>query len=174
MKLREQLVTERLTLSPVTTRDTAVLLALLNEPEVGRYLLDGEQVGRGWVQQVVEDSDESFRTRGAGLFLAHDNEGALVGLAGFRAFFDPPELQLLYALHPSQQGRGYATEMARVLVQHAFTELGFEEVRASTDAPNVRSIRVLERLGMELIGREPGPLHETLHFAVKKPRGGTT
>ncbi len=165
------LTTARLQLSALTSRDVEALYVLLNEPEVGRYLLDGETVGRPWIRQMIEDSDEAFRAHGVGLYLARDLAGALVGLGGFRAFSDPPELQLLYALHPSQQGQGYATEMARVLLALAFEQHGFPEVRASTDAPNVRSLRVLERLGFELCGREPGLQHEQRHFVLQKPRG---
>lgn len=162
------LATARLVLTPVTTADAARLQRLLNEPEVGRYLLDGERVGRAFVHQAIEDSDEAFARHGVGLYLA-EAEGALVGLVGFRHFFDPPELQLLYALHPSHQGHGYATEMARAVVEHAFAN-GLAEVRASTAAPNLRSVRVLERLGMEPMGKSAGPRHEQLHFVMRRDR----
>jgi [ribosomal protein S5]-alanine N-acetyltransferase len=163
--------TARLTLTPLAVTDAGVLLGLLRAPAVRRYLLDDEEVGPAFVRQVIEDSDAAFATGGAGLFLARDEAGATVGLAGFRSFFEPPELQLLYALHPSRQGQGYATEMGRALIDLAFDELGFAEVRASTDAPNQSSVRVLERLSMSLVRREPGPRHETLHYALQKPRG---
>ena len=45
-------------------------------------------------------------------------------------------------------GRGYATEMARALLDHAFTVLGLAEVVAFTVPANARSRRVMERLGM--------------------------
>lgn len=166
----ERLTTERLTLDPVTEADAPALQGLLNDPEVGRYLLDGERVSRAWVRQVIEDSDEAFRTRGLGLYLARDEQGGLVGLVGFRAFFDPPELQLLYALAPGRGGQGYATEMARRVVRFAFEERALDEVRASTDAPNVRSMHLLERLGMQVIGRGPGTRYEQVHYSLRRSR----
>jgi 3-dehydroquinate dehydratase/shikimate dehydrogenase len=45
-------------------------------------------------------------------------------------------------------GRGYATEGAKAALGFAFDELGWEEVVAFTAATNVRSRRVMERLGM--------------------------
>lgn len=163
------LVTERLTLTPLSSAHEGQLLALLNLPEVGRFLLDGETVGRPWVRQMIEDSDEAFRTRGVGLFLARDDDEGLVGLAGFRAFEGSEELQLLYAVHPSRQREGYASEMTRALVALALEELGCEEVSASTDAANVGSLKVLENLGMELVRRETGAPHEQLHEQLHEP-----
>lgn len=163
--------TERLTLAPLCAEDERALHALLNAPGVRRYLLDDEQVSRAWVRQVIEHSDDAFRACGLGLYLARDDDDALVGLAGFRAFSDPPELQLLYALAPGREGQGYASEMARALVRLAFEERGIDEVHASTDAPNVRSVRLLERLGLELVRREPGPRYEQLHYSLRRPAG---
>jgi RimJ/RimL family protein N-acetyltransferase len=54
--------------------------------------------------------------------------------AGYRPFFEPPELQLLYGLLTSVWGRGLATEAA--------------ERWSMTALPNTASLRVLERLGM--------------------------
>jgi RimJ/RimL family protein N-acetyltransferase len=45
-------------------------------------------------------------------------------------------------------GRGYATEGARALVRWAFTELGVDEVVATTMAVNARSRAVMERAGL--------------------------
>jgi uncharacterized protein (TIGR02246 family) len=47
-------------------------------------------------------------------------------------------------------GHGLATEIARAVLQDARTLLGMPVVRASTDAPNAASIRVLERLGFRV------------------------
>lgn len=62
-----------------------------------------------------------------------------------------------------------ATELARALVDLAFTAYGFSEVRASTDEPNRASVRVLERVGMTLIDTGPGEHWPQLHFAVRAP-----
>jgi RimJ/RimL family protein N-acetyltransferase len=45
-------------------------------------------------------------------------------------------------------GRGYATEAARAALGFAFNRLGWNEVVAMTAVPNLRSRRVMERLGM--------------------------
>lgn len=141
--------TARLELAPVREDDVPALLALFRDPEVRRYLLDGRVVEEAWVRGEVEASRQRFTDGGAGLWaIRRRGEAAVVGFVGFRAFFDPPRMQLLYGLSPSSWGRGYATEAAEAACRYAFDVLGWDEVAAATDLPNAASIRVLERLGM--------------------------
>lgn len=65
----------------------------------------------------------------------------------FEAHFTPA-LEVGWLLLPGQWGRGYATEGARAAIAFAFDELHAAEVVAMTAIPNVRSRRVMERLGM--------------------------
>jgi ribosomal-protein-alanine N-acetyltransferase len=51
-------------------------------------------------------------------------------------------------------GRGCATEAAHALLRYAFEELGWPEVIAMTAAINLRSRRVMEKLGMTHDPRE--------------------
>ena len=46
------------------------------------------------------------------------------------------------------QGQGYATEAARTLIDNGFARLGLHRISARTGADNVRSWRLMERLGM--------------------------
>ena len=55
-----------------------------------------------------------------------------------------------YAIARAHWGRGIATEAARAVLEWAFTAHDLVEVWASTDVDNVRSRRVLEKLGMTL------------------------
>lgn len=147
------LETPRLTLEPITRGDVGPLHALLLEPAVRRYLLDGVEISRAWVEDAVLESESDFRTHGFGLWRirARSEDGALVGLTGLRRFPGASEPQLLYALAPRFWGRGYATEAAAAVVRHAFDDLGFRRILASTDSPNLDSLRVMERLGMRFL-----------------------
>lgn len=181
--------TERLDLTPAGHEDVAHLRTLLNHPDVGRYLLDGNPVPVSWVEKEIEGSRRRFEAGSCGLWVARPRDAEsrkeagpasipVTGMAGFRPFFDPPELQLLYAIHPRAWGRGLATEAARAVRDFAFRELGFEEVVAATDEPNTASAAVLSRLGMELWKTEEGTPHRTLFFRITRdewealPAGG--
>lgn len=143
--------TSRLTLRPFSVEDADELLALFRDPGVRRWLLDDTLVSAEWMREEIHESDARFRGSGLGLWsIVAEGRPAIVGFAGFRPFFDPPEMQLLYGLLPACWGAGLATEAARALCDHAFHVLAVTEIRAATDRPNVASIRVLERLGMSL------------------------
>jgi RimJ/RimL family protein N-acetyltransferase len=163
---------ERLELTPVAEGDRAALQALLSLEPVRRYLLDGNLLGPEWIASVVVDSRDDFARRGVGLWAARRRgDPSLVGLVGFRDFYDPPVEELLFALHPESWGQGLATEMAGVAIAHAFVAAGRERVRASTDVPNQASLAVLLRLGMREIGREPAPAGfkwEQIHCEVER------
>ena len=97
----------------------------------------------------------------------------LIGLTGFRDFYTPPVLELLYAVWPSHWHRSFATEMAQAVIDYAFGHAGLPAVRASTDAPNQASLRVLERLGMRSHGRTAqadavAVCWDQLHFIVSR------
>lgn len=85
----------------------------------------------------------------------------LVGAAGF---FGPPsdagEVELGYSVCPEWRGRGYATELAMALAQHAAAQPGVARVLAHTTRANPASVVVLERSGFVHAGdgREPGQL----------------
>ena len=56
--------------------------------------------------------------------------------------------ELGFIVHPRHQGRGYATEAARALLEWAFEEVGFHRIYARHEPRNAASGRVLEKLGM--------------------------
>lgn len=59
-----------------------------------------------------------------------------------------PLREIGWRLPVKSWGRGYATEAANALLKFAFEELRWPEVIAMTAAINLRSRRVMERLGM--------------------------
>jgi ribosomal-protein-alanine N-acetyltransferase len=160
--------TERLELRPFAEEDATSLHSLFTATDVRRYLLDGLIVPRDWVEEEVGASAARFRNGGAGLWAlrALDSPDVIIGFVGFRPFFDPPELQLLYGLDPMHWGQGLATEAARAAIDFALGDLGLSEVRAATDAPNDRSIAVLRRLGMSEWKRTDDGEHGTIFFRI--------
>ena len=53
-----------------------------------------------------------------------------------------------FSFDPASQGRGYATEAARALIDFGFGGMGFHRVIGRLEARNTASARVLEKLGM--------------------------
>jgi RimJ/RimL family protein N-acetyltransferase len=92
----------------------------------------------GWVQLTLETLEV----------------GTLVGDVGLSpADGEPGVIKVGYTVAPVFQGRGYATEAVKALVDYAIDTLDAEVVRAYADAENIPSIRVAEKVGMELVER---------------------
>ena len=142
------LITDRLVLRPVTAADHAGLLAHWTAPEVRRFLFDGGIVSSAEVTAMIEDSARNFAAAGYGLWLVRGRTGAdLAGTVGLRPLEDLG-VEILYSLVPSVWGKGYATEAASAVVEHALGPLGLPGVLAEVDEDNAASAAVAERLGM--------------------------
>ena len=94
-----------------------------------------------------------FQKYGFGLYVAELREGRrFVGTVGlmvpqFEAHFAPC-VEIGWRLTADCWGRGLATEGARAVVQHAFESLNLESLVSFTVPANVRSRRVMEKIGM--------------------------
>jgi len=75
----------------------------------------------------------------------------IIGACGIAALGgQQPEIG--YWLGVPYWGKGYATEAARALIDHAFTELNYETLQAGARVSNPTSRRVLEKCGFQWTG----------------------
>lgn len=161
--------TPRLTLRPIGTDDAGALFALLAEPGVRKYLCDGEILPRHVTDGFAGLSASRHAEHGYGLWAVErcTDPDRLIGISGLWSFREPPELELLYAVSETSWGGGLAVEAASAILAFAFDGLGMDAVRASTDAPNVASIRVMEKLGMTIVDRRAVDGRETVFAEVR-------
>ena len=84
--------------------------------------------------------------------------GQLIGdCAAMPQAGDPRQCEIRFTIAPDYQGRGYATEAVRLLLNYLFTERGKHRITAYCDPRNAASVALLERLGM----RREGHLRES-------------
>ncbi len=168
-----ELVTDRLLLTPFTRADfDRFFEACVLDPAVIRYWwryggpnVTIEQKRQMALEDFVEPAEEGFRDAGLIVWSAWVRDPALgppddfVGLVGIVPAEMPeqgPEPDLGYILASRYQGRGVATEAARVVVADAFERHGLERLAAIVDEPNLGSRRVLEKLGFRQVLRWVG------------------
>jgi ribosomal-protein-alanine N-acetyltransferase len=75
--------------------------------------------------------------------------------------------ELGFMIHKNHWGKGFATEVSRVFINHAFNDLKIEKIIASADRINTSSILVLKKIGMVEVTK-PKEDDDILHFEVKK------
>src|SRR6185295_7151020 len=147
--------TVRLSLQPLSLDDLDLIHALWTNPGVRRFLFDDQIISREQAASEINESIERFETLGCGLWRARlRQQPELIGFCGYRFFHDPPQLQLLYGFHPRHWSKGFATEAARAMIRFGVEEACFDFVIASADTPNLASLRVMEKVGMNLARRE--------------------
>jgi RimJ/RimL family protein N-acetyltransferase len=163
------LATARLRLRPAGPGDVDALHALWTDAQVRRFLWDDVVIDRATAAARVSDSAASFARAGFGLWMLEPpSVGAALGVAGFVVLEAEVGPELVYAVHPAHQGRGYATEASRALLAYAFATLGLERVPGRTDTPNRASARVLERLGMRFEGESAPGGRPTVTYAITR------
>ncbi|MEM1315757.1 MAG: GNAT family N-acetyltransferase [Pseudomonadota bacterium] len=146
--------TERLTLRPFRPDDEPAYAAIRSKPEVARYLSGGEAAaaeGAAKAAALVPAFAAMWEgAPGYGPWAVEERAaGRLLGHLGLRKLEElGGRTELLYALDPSAQGKGYAVEGARAALDYAFGALGLPEVIALALPENARSLKVMERAGM--------------------------
>jgi RimJ/RimL family protein N-acetyltransferase len=152
----EPIVTPRLRLRRSRPEDAETISAYRSDPQVHRY--------QGWERtdpDGVRGEIEEMAKRAPGapggwtqLSVEDRESGQLVGDVGLSpAEEEPGVIKVGYTMSPAFQGQGYATEAVGALIAYAFDTLGVDVVRAYASSENLASIRVAEKVGMELVGR---------------------
>ncbi|MBT1696633.1 GNAT family N-acetyltransferase [Fulvivirgaceae bacterium PWU4] len=149
------LETERLRLREFTYDDCDFIIELLNSPGWLQFIGDRNVRNREQAQHYLENGPfKSYRVNGYGLYMVEKKNGmeeksALsIGMCGIlnRDTLDCPDIG--FALLPDFGGMGYALEIARATLVYAKEKLGLQKIAAITLPGNVRSIRLLEKLGL--------------------------
>lgn len=104
-------------------------------------------------EALVDYIANHMKRHGFALYAAELKEtNSFIGFIGlsvprFQAHFTPC-VEIGWRLALEYWGRGLATEGARGVVQHAFGPLGLKELVSFTVPINLRSRRVMEKIGM--------------------------
>jgi ribosomal-protein-alanine N-acetyltransferase len=145
------IVTERLFLREWRDTDVNPFAAMNSDPRVMQYFPEtySEERTRRFVARI----EACWAENGYGLWaVERQDTGRFIGYVGlwpatFPAPFTPA-VEVGWRLAADQWGNGYATEAARASLGYGFDTVGLDEIVSFTSGLNVRSWRVMERLGM--------------------------
>jgi [ribosomal protein S5]-alanine N-acetyltransferase len=155
--MNDELRTERLLLRPLSLDHVDDYYRVYGDPRTWEHQPRYRHTTRGESARAIERSMESHRTYGFGHCAVVLREpvaglaaGSFLGSAG-AAMLRFDAWNLGYRFAPEAWGRGFATEAAGVALAAARSTRPETPVTARVLARNTASVRVLERLGLDLV-----------------------
>lgn len=146
-----EITTQRLRLRSWHDHDRDAFAALNGDPVVMEHF--PSVLDRGASDALVDRIVAGWRAEGLGLWAIEAlDDGRFLGFAGlsrptFEAHFTPA-VEVGWRFARDAWGHGYATEAATAAVAYGFDTFGLGEIVSFTVPANLRSRRVMERLGM--------------------------
>jgi RimJ/RimL family protein N-acetyltransferase len=149
-----RLKTARLTIRTFEARDAEPWLAMVNDPDVNRFVPPAPDATLETFQDALRRRLAMERERGHAMWAIElKNTGAFIGQCGlYPAEGEGPEIELAYHFEPKAWGHAYATEAAIAVLGQAFQAVGLERVIAVVMPENLGSQRVAEKAGMRFDG----------------------
>jgi RimJ/RimL family protein N-acetyltransferase len=142
---------DELTLRRIGPVDASDLYEIYSRREVAQY-----EFWDPWTAEQVAShicSQAAIRVGDPGVALVLgvilEPDGRLIGECQITiTSVDDRQAEIGFTFNPDYSGRGYASRAVNACLGFAFGSLGMHRVMAATDVRNVRSWRLMERLGM--------------------------
>jgi aminoglycoside 6'-N-acetyltransferase len=140
--------TDRLVVRRFRDEDVPAFAAYRSEPEVARYQSWTAPVPPVEARRLVTEFAAATEEMPGWFQYAVElrAEGVLIGDVAVCRDENGRRAELGFTLAPAYQGRGYATEAVRCVLNRLF-DAGLHKVCAECDARNLASARLLDRLG---------------------------
>jgi 3-dehydroquinate dehydratase / shikimate dehydrogenase len=148
------LKTKRLILRPWKETDLDPFAALNADPKVMEYF--PSTLSREESDSLANRIQSKFEEKGYGMWAV-----AIPGIADFIGFIGlnnvdkstfpahfTPAIEIGWRLASDYWGKGYATEGAKAVLAYGFESLNLEEIVSFTAVQNMRSRRIMEKIGM--------------------------
>lgn len=87
-------------------------------------------------------------------FFIEKKDGTKIGYIGHSYVMQMAgkQLEIDYSLIPAERGKGYCTEVVRLMVDYLFLSKAENRIQAQTEPTNIASQRVLEKAGFKKEG----------------------
>jgi len=151
--------TKRLRIENALLCDAPFFLELMNTPNWIKYIGDrgisSEKLAAEYIQINLIDS---YEKHGYGLYKISLKQREIpIGLCGFvkRDYLDHADIG--FALLPEYEGKGYAYEAAKTIMEYGMNILNLNPILAITSYDNIRSTKLLLKIGFQEIGNVTTP-----------------
>ncbi len=141
--------TDRLILRTVQPDDIPALVDLWSDPEVTHFM--GGPRDRLKLTEIFDATARDPLAEKYDLYpLVEKASGKVIGHCGLseKEVEGRMEVELVYVLARSAWGKGYATEIATAIKEHAFNQMGVKRLIALIEPENIASQNVAEKIGL--------------------------
>lgn len=142
--------TKRLVLRPVRSDDAEAIHSYAGDPSIDMMMfLPNEtfEETKSFVEYAVSQwSMEKPEDREYVILL----NGKIIGGINLEDCHNGNTYEIGWTIHADHRSHGYATEAAKALIGHAFSELKADHIRAHCDSRNAASEKVMKKVGMHL------------------------
>lgn len=152
--------TQRLILRPFRVSDAEAMFKVWGDAEVMKYIPRGAYARVEEIVPRLERLARFHEQKGLSLWavcLREPTEESMwdapIGCAGLTPIaWTGPEVEVAYHFAKEYWGHGFASEAASACLGYGFTELELPRILGLTFKENGASQRVLEKIGMHLVG----------------------
>ncbi|TVX88087.1 GNAT family N-acetyltransferase [Paenibacillus agilis] len=151
--------TERLSIRRLTIEDAEFICRLLNNPSWLQFIGDkGVRTLEDARNYILNGPVAMYEQLGFGMYLTElKAEGIPIGICGLIKRDWLRDADVGYAFLPEFWGKGYAYEASSAVMEHGKNKIGLKCILGITSMDNERSIRLLEKLGMNSEGTVQSP-----------------
>ncbi len=146
--------TPRLILRQITIEDAPLILELNSDPEIVKYVHEPTLETVEQAQKIIADIILPQYKNNLGRWAIITKEThEFIGWCGLKYRPEIDEIDLGYRLMQKAWGKGFATEAASETLEYGLNNLNLNIITGRAHVENFASIKVLEKIGMEFIGK---------------------
>ena len=159
------LETERCFLRELSIDDAQSFYDLNADPEVVKYTGDDAFADADSAKSFLKNYNH-YELYGFGRWAVIDKKtNDFLGWCGLKYSPELNEIDLGFRFFRKYWNQGYATETAQASIDYGFSHLNLDKIVGRAMEANIVSVRVLEKIGMEFVGkfefdRHPGVLYQ--------------
>lgn len=138
-------------LKPTEKQDIDYLLTLMKNPEIMDYWFSEPYTNK---EKFTSSFDERQKDDSLRQFIAYDGDEKI----GYTLLYDinPRHRTAIFAimLDQNSQGKGYAEEVVRSVVDYGFYQLNLNKITLDVVDFNEKAVHIYEKVGFEIEGKK--------------------